>query len=102
MRNRRHDLHEILCDILGSRNVYFQPPPSVMMKYPAIVYSRSALTPEFGNNHPYLVHKGYQVTIVDPNPDSTFVDDISKLPTCSFVRHYESDNLNHDVFQLYY
>ena len=27
-------------NILGSRNVYFQPPASVQMRYPAIVYSR--------------------------------------------------------------
>ena len=35
---RRLELHEILCTILGSRNVYFQPPESIKMNYPAIVY----------------------------------------------------------------
>jgi len=36
MENRRIQLHEILCDVLGTRNVYFQPPESVDMNYPAI------------------------------------------------------------------
>ena len=31
--DRRLKLHEELCDILGSRNVYFQPPETVKMKY---------------------------------------------------------------------
>ena len=37
----RLELHEIFCDILGSRNAYFQPPASVKMNYPAIKYSLS-------------------------------------------------------------
>ena len=38
MRDRL-DLHECLCKILNSNNVYFQPPENVRMNYPAIVYS---------------------------------------------------------------
>ena len=38
MRNRL-DLQKIFEDILGSKNVYFQPPESLKMKYPAIRYS---------------------------------------------------------------
>ena len=43
----RYELHEFLCEILGSRNVYFQPPESVKMKYPAIVYERTDFPKEF-------------------------------------------------------
>ena len=35
----RRELHEILVGILGSKNVYYEPPSSLLMKYPAIVYS---------------------------------------------------------------
>ena len=34
----RLDLQKLLVELLGSDNVYFQPPPSVQMNYPAIVY----------------------------------------------------------------
>ena len=35
---RRNELHEKFCDLLGSRNVYFQPPESVRLVYPCIIY----------------------------------------------------------------
>lgn len=100
--NRRLELHEILCEVLGTRNVYFQPPESIKMKYPAIVYSRSDIPTEFANNNPYIQSRAYEVIVIDPNPDSEIVDKISQLPKCRFDRNYASDNLNHDVFTLIY
>ena len=35
---RRLELHEALCEVLGSRNVYFQPPDNVTMRYPCFVF----------------------------------------------------------------
>ena len=52
MPRKRTDLHEILKEILGSDNVYFQPPESYKMEYPCIVYERSALTTRFADNNP--------------------------------------------------
>lgn len=100
--NRRLELHEILCEVLGTRQVYFQPPESIKMKYPAIVYSRSDIPTEFANNNPYIQSQAYEVIVIDPNPDSAIVEKISQLPKCRFDRHYASDNLNHDVFTLIY
>ena len=98
----RLKLHEVLCGILGTRNVYFNPPESVKMKYPAIVYSRGDIDNNHANNAVYNQGLAYEVIVVDPDPDSKFVKDISKLPLCRFVRHYKVDNLNHDVFTLYF
>lgn len=99
---KRLELHEILCRVLGSRNVYYQPPESVRMNYPAIVYSRENLPRVFADNIPYRQSHVYQVTVIDPNPDSEIVDKVSRLPKCRFDRHFKSDNLNHDVFTLTY
>lgn len=98
----RLDLQSEFEKILGSRNVYFQPPASVQMKYPAIVYSRKDFDSTFANNRVYLQKPCYEVILIDKNPDSAFVEQISQLQYCSFDRHYEKDNLNHDVFTLYY
>ena len=98
----RLDLHTILCEILGSRNVYFQPPSSVRMQYPAIVYSRKGIEKRSANDGVYRKLPSYEVILVDKNPDSPFVEKILDLPYCSFDRHYESDNLNHDVFTIYH
>lgn len=98
----RRELHEILCGILGSRNVYFQPPESLKMHYPAIVYNRSNIANRFADNGVYSSLKQYELTVIDTNPDSKIPDFVNLLPTARFNRHYTSDNLNHDVFTIYY
>lgn len=99
---RRLELHEILCEILGTRNVYFQPPASVKMKYPAIRYSRYDIQNLPADNIPYKRDRAYQLIVIDPDPDSAIVEKVAQLPMCSFDRNYVSDNLNHDVFTIYY
>lgn len=98
----RVELQQILEDILGSGNVYFQPPASVKMAYPAIVYELSDIENEHADNVPYVQRTRYSITVIDKDPDSRIPFAISKLPACSFDRAYKSDNLNHYVLNLYY
>ena len=98
----RLSLQSLLETILGTRNVYFQPPPSLMMSYPCIVYSRNDIVTKFGDNIPYVREKEYQVTVIDTNPDSLIPDKVGALPKCIFSRHYTAEGLNHDVFNLSY
>ena len=100
--SRRLELHQILTDILGSSYVYFQPPESLKLQYPCIVYSRSSRSTKYADNYPYMHKIGYKITIIDKNPDSLLPEEIAKLQGCKFDRHYTSDNLNHDVYTLYY
>jgi hypothetical protein len=98
----RIDLHGILKIILGSDHVYFQPPELVKMEYPCIVYERYDENVQFADNSPYIQKKCYQITVIDKNPDSLIPDKVSILPLCTFFRHFTADNLNHDVYNLYY
>lgn len=100
--DRRLELHELLCDILGTRHVYYQPPESIKMSYPAIVYKRDNIDNRSADNLIYKQELAYSITVIDKNPDSTIVNDISRLPRCRFDRHYTANNLNHDVFRIYY
>ena len=98
----RIELQALLEELLGSRNVYFQPPESIRMKYPAIVYSLNNIENFHASN---IIHKqnvAYTITYIDEDPDSENVEKISKLPYCDFDRFYTSDNLNHYIFTLYY
>ena len=99
---RRLELHEILCEALGSRNVYYQPPANVRMSYPAIVYSRDDIQNISADNRTYKQDHMYQVTVIDADPDSEIVHKVSQLPMCIYDRHFASDNLNHDVFTICY
>ena len=97
----RQNLQTKFEEILGSRNVYFQPPESLKLQYPAIVYSRREIENTFANNMVYMQAHCYEVTVIDRNPESEIVDKISLLSHCRFDRHFVSDNLYHDVFILY-
>lgn len=100
--DKRLDLQSKLENLLGSRNVYYQPPASVRMKYPAIIYSRSDIENRHADDSIYMQSHFYELIVIDEDPDSEIVDKVSKLPCCRFSRHYTSDNLNHDAFTIYY
>lgn len=98
----RLELQTLLENLIGNRNVYFQPPANVMMTYPCIVYRRDFAESEFADNSPYRSTKRYQVTVIDRNPDSVIPDKVAVLPMCSFNRFFTADNLNHDVFNIFF
>lgn len=100
--DRRLELHEVLCEALGSRNVYFQPPASVVMSYPAIRYTLYDIDNVYADNNVYLQNTAYQITVIDRDPDSEIVERVSKIPCIRFNRYYTADNLNHTIFILYY
>jgi hypothetical protein len=102
LMGERLDLQEILVDLLGSKNVYFQPPSNLEMIYPCIVYNRDYASTAFASNLPYMNKKRYQVTVIDRDPDSDIPDKVAKLPLCTFDRFFTADNLNHDIFKLFF
>ena len=102
MASRVEELQELLENILESNHVYFQPPPSVKINYPAIIYSLDDIDNKRANNILYRTKRKYLITLIDLDPDSEFIDKLNELPMCSFDRTYKSDNLNHFVFSLYF
>lgn len=101
MRDRTQ-LHSMLVKILGSRNVYFQPPETIKINYPCIIYERHDINNTHANNDIYLDPRQYRVTIIDPDPDSDIVNRMAKFKMAKFVKHLVVDNLNHDIFNIYY
>ena len=96
------DIQEFFETLLGTRNVYFRPPPSVRMNYPCIRYDIKNITGLRADDTLYTKFKSYEVTLIDPNIKSEFVDKIVVLPHCRFDRWYATDGLNNFVFTLYY
>ena len=85
-----------------NKNAWFQPPASVELTYPTIIYEHDYNTVVHANNNPYNVKKRYQVTVIDKDPDSLIVDRVQALPMCSMVRKFNANNLNHTIFDLYF
>lgn len=98
----RLQLQNKLEKLLGSRNVYYQPPATVKMSYPAIVYSKSNIKSTFADDAPYSFSRCYEITVIDKNPDNEVIEKLLLLPMCKFNRHFKTDGLNHDLFTLYF
>lgn len=98
----RLELQSVLETILGSKNVYYQAPKNVSMKYPAILYNLNHLENAFADDGVYKQERGYSITVIDYVPDSKIAAAISMLPRCKFDRAYPADGLNHTVFNLYF
>lgn len=99
---RRVELQEKLENILGSSEVYFQPPESIRMSYPAIRYNFSTINHLHANNKKYIRNTSYQITLIDEDPESEFINPILDMPNCRFDRSYPSNGLNHFVFTIFY
>lgn len=102
MTDQRLRLHELLVAALGTRNVYFQPPPNVKMKYPCIVYNRDDTFRLHADNGLYHRKKRYHVTYIDPSPVSDVADALEYIPYCTFDSHMVIDNLNHTYLTIYF
>ena len=98
----RIELQTKLEELLGSRNVYYQPPESVKMEYPAIVYSKEDIQTTHANHAVYSKKNKYSLIVISKKPDDPVIDKLLEVPYCSYDRSYKSDNLNHDVLTLYY
>lgn len=94
-------LRKVMKDVSGVENVYFQPPENLLLKYPAIIYSRSDIRNRPADDMVYSQFTFYDLTVIDKNPDSLLVYAVASLPRCKFGRHYKSDNLNHDTFAIF-
>lgn len=98
----RLELQTKLEEILGSKNVYFQPPETVKIKYPAIIYALSNIANSYANDDVYMQNNSYMITVIDTNPDSVIATKMSRFKTCKFDRCYKADNLSHFTFTLTY
>lgn len=100
----RLELQSDLKKILGTNYVYYQPPESIKLTYPCIVYSQDAPANYYADNRAaYKLTKKYSITYIDTNPDSDIIERmLNKFQFISAGSPYVSDNLNHYPFTLYY
>lgn len=115
IEERRLALQKLLEDILGSDDVYYQPPsnvfggkpqrngaPVLRMNYPCIRYELDYVDVRYANNNPYTINRRYSITYISREPDDVMVDKMIHLPLCRFDRFYTTSDLNHYVFRLYF
>lgn len=100
--DRRLSFQTLLESLLGSGNVYFQPPDNLQMSYPAIVYNLSNVDVKRADNSVYAHRAGYDVKYISRSPVGDIKTQLLKLPMSSFVREYVVSGLNHTVYRIYF
>lgn len=100
---RRRKLQNELESVLGNKNVYFQPPESIKLQYPAIVYEVSAPDIKRADNRIYSYTNKFNLKYIRKNGN----DDVPRkiletFSLCSENDTYIYDNLYHTIFGLYY
>lgn len=100
----RLNLDNKLREILGSGNVYYQPPESVKISYPCIMYELVDIPTEKADNNLYIINHRYTVTLIHRKDDEELRDRLllELQPYCSLSKIYTADNLYHYVYDLYY
>ena len=103
MKKTRENLHQILTDILGSKCVYYQPPESVKLRYPCIIYSKKQPDEKRANDQIYRSTNRYDLIFITKDPDSNIAESIHKaFPMSSMDAPFISDGLYHNPITLYF
>lgn len=102
LEQKRLELHDFLCKILGDLNCYYSPPTGAEMIYPCIKYELADEKAVHADNIPYLMNLEWVITIIDEDPDSKLANVFFDLPKCKFDRKISSSDLNQFVFSLYF
>lgn len=104
MFKNRDELKNFFRSILGSysNNVYFQPPESIKLSYPCIIYKLSGYPLIKADNKTYTIHKEYFVELITklPDEDEEYYKKILDNEMVKFDRVFINDNLYHYVFTI--
>lgn len=101
-RKTWEDLQITFEELLGSRNVYYQPPTNLRMNYDAIRFELSTIDTRFANDKRYAMMNCYDVILITRLPDPEILYKILELPYTSLGRMYKADNLYHYPITIYY
>lgn len=100
---RRLQLQAELEAVIGSKNVYFQTPPSFQMSYPCFRYELDKIDVRYADNVAYKKKKAYLVTYISYDPDDDLSEEMfDAFQLIHFDRPYTADNLHHFVYKIYY
>lgn len=100
---RRYEFSDLLKKVTGITTTYYQPPESIKMVYPCIVYEKARPFVAKANDHAYLTMQAYDVQVICKDPDNTYAEKLlDAFSYASFGSRFVSDNLYHDNLTIYY
>ena len=101
--NKRLELHEKLKALIGNENVYFQPPATVQLSYPCVIYNVGSGDAKRADDMVYSYINSYDLIFIYKKPNIEIIEQVlTSLPMCRMTRAYVASNLNHYAFSVYY
>ena len=102
MAQRRVNLHHMLEDILGSKNVYYDPPESFKLKYPCIVYYMEGFADIPADNQTYRRMRRYNMTYITTDSEDPVAERLADIRYCTLTRPFVASDLFHFSYTLFY
>ena len=102
MAQNRVKLHHMLEDILGSKNVYYDPPESFKLKYPCIVYYLDGFNDLPADNQTYIRMRRYNMTYITTDSEDPIAEKLADIRYCTLSRPFAVSDLFHFAYVLYY
>lgn len=84
-------------------NVYFQPPATIKMIYPCVVYHLVTHETTYANDDRYSDRLQCNLTVIDRSPDSELLYSVlNKFKYCTLTSTAVVDNINNFYLRLYF
>ena len=101
--SRRFLLQNQLETLLGLDHVYFNPPESISLVYPCLIYTLSNKLVNSADDKMYKKMDRYELTYIHIDPDDLFVDSLlSNFNYIKFDRQAIVKNVYNDYLILYF
>lgn len=104
MEVNRLELSTLLSSIMEEcgeePHLYFQPPESVKLEYPCMIYRLRTMTSRKADDKPYYKTIGFDITYVTRSPNSSVPSRMLSEQYMNFDRYYTSENLHHYAYTI--
>lgn len=99
---KRSDLHEKLRAYYGTQ-IFFQPPETVKLRYPCLLYHLDSYDLQFADNKSYISKARYKMRYITKDPDDEKIQGVlNEFEMIKMDNFFTADNLNHYDYTLYY
>ena len=97
----RIEIQNLLEEILGSKEVYFQAPPNTGMSYPCMIYDFEGFDTSFADNRPYLVSGQWTVHHMYKSIKNDLKERmVLEEPFFRWDRRIKSDGVYNDYYKI--
>lgn len=102
MENERLELQARLEELPRVRRVYWNPPESIQLVYPCIIYNYAKIDVHHADNKAYIKRRRYEITIIDRDTTSIIPEALEEsFQYWAQEQVFANDNIGHWVYSIY-